>query len=360
MKQRRSQNRHNMTAAAETVAPAAQSAQPSVEAFTFGDPEGVLDRREILDYLEAPLSGKWYEPPISMDGLSRSYRSAVHHASAITVKRNILVSTFEPHPLLSRTTFSRWVFDYLVFGNGYIERRDARSGMVMSLDSALAKFTRRGKELDTYWFVQGWNQEHEFPKGKVFHLMEPDINQEIYGLPDYIPALHSAWLNESATLFRRRYYKNGSHAGFILYMTDAAQEQKDVDALRTALKEAKGPGNFRNLFMYAPNGKKDGIQLIPVAEVAAKDEFLNIKNVTRDDQLAAHRVPPQLMGIMPGNNSPFGDAEKAAMVFEANEIQPLQARFTELNEWLGEEVVRFRPYTLAKQLGDAPKDRPLK
>lgn len=360
MKKRRFSHRHDMTAAAETVVPAAPAARPSAEAFTFGDPEGVLDRREILDYLEAPLSGKWYEPPISMDGLSRSYRSAVHHASAITVKRNILVSTFEPHPLLSRTTFSRLVFDYLVFGNGYIERRDARSGMVMSLEPALAKFTRRGKDLDTYWFVQGWNQEHEFPKGKVFHLMEPDINQEIYGLPDYIPALHSAWLNESATLFRRRYYKNGSHAGFILYMTDAAQAQEDVDALRTALKEAKGPGNFRNLFMYAPNGKKDGIQLIPVAEVAAKDEFLNIKNVTRDDQLAAHRVPPQLMGIMPGNNSPFGDAEKAAMVFEANEIQPLQARFTELNEWLGVEVVRFRPYTLAKQLGDAPNDRPLK
>lgn len=360
MKQRRSQHRHDLAATSEKTAPAAQSAPPRAEAFSFGEPEGVLDRNEILDYLEATWSGKWYEPPISMDGLARSYRSAVHHASAINVKRNILVSTFEPHPLLPRTTFARWVFDFLIFGNGYIERRDARSGMAMPFEHALAKYTRRGKDPDTYWFVQGWNQEHAFPKGKVFHLMEPDINQEIYGMPDYIPALHSAWLNESATLFRRRYYKNGSHAGFILYMTDAAQDQKDVDALRTALKDAKGPGNFRNLFMYAPNGKKDGIQLIPVAEVAAKDEFLNIKNVTRDDQLAAHRVPPQLMGIMPGNNSPFGDAEKAAMVFEANEIQPLQARFMELNEWFGEEVVRFRPYTLAKQLGDAPKDRPLK
>jgi len=50
----------------------------------------------------------------------------------------------------------------------------------------------------------------------VFHLMEPDINQEIYGIPEYIGALNSAWLNELATLFRRRYYKNGSHAGHTL------------------------------------------------------------------------------------------------------------------------------------------------
>ncbi|MBB6244156.1 hypothetical protein [Rhodanobacter sp. MP1X3] len=41
--------------------------------------------------------------------------------------------------------------------------------------------------------------------------------------------------------------------------------------------ESKGPGNFRNLFLYAPGGKKDGTQMIPISEVAAKDEFFNIK-----------------------------------------------------------------------------------
>jgi PBSX family phage portal protein len=130
-------------------------------------------------------------------------------------------------------------------------------------------------------------------------------------------------------------------------MTDAAQDPEDITKLREALRSAKGPGNFRNLFMYAPNGKKDGIQLIPVSEVAAKDEFANIKNVTRDDQLAAHRVPPQLMGIIPHNTGGFGDAEKAARVFAVNEITPLQERLKEINDWLGLEVIRFKPYELA-------------
>lgn len=91
-----------------------------------------------------------------------------------------------------------------------------------------------------------------------------------------------------------------------MYMTDAAQNQEDVNNLRNAMKSAKGPGNFRNLFMYSPNGKKDGLQIIPLSEVAAKDEFLNIKNVSRDDMMAAHRVPPQMMGIMPNNVGGFG------------------------------------------------------
>ncbi len=94
--------------------------------------------------------------------------------------------------------------------------------------------------------------------------MEPDFNQEVYGLPGYLSAIPSVLLNESATLFRRKYYLNGSHAGFIMYVTDPAQNQEDVDAMRKAMKSAKGPGNFRNLFMYSPTGKKDGIQIIPL------------------------------------------------------------------------------------------------
>lgn len=45
------------------------------------------------------------------------------------------------------------------------------------------------------------------------------------------------------------------------------------------MKDSKGPGNFRNLLIHVPNGKKDSVQVIP----AAKDEFLNINNVSRDD-----------------------------------------------------------------------------
>jgi PBSX family phage portal protein len=319
-----------------------------VEAFTFGDPVPVLDRRELLDYVECVRMDKWYEPPISFDGLARTFRATVHHSSPLYVKRNILTSTFKPHRLLSQQAFSRFVQDYLVFGNAYLELRTNRLGGPMELKPSLAKYTRRGVDLDTYWFVQyGMGVDpYQFDTASVFHLLEPDINQEIYGLPEYLSALNSAWLNESATLFRRKYYQNGSHAGFIMYMSDAAASQTDVDNIRNAMKGARGPGNFRNLFMYSPNGKKDGIQIIPLSEVAAKDEFWNIKNVTRDDQLHAHRVPPQLMCIMPENSGGFGNVKEASEVFVRNELIPLQRRMQELNEWLGESVITFNEYSL--------------
>ncbi|EMY8130181.1 capsid portal protein, partial [Klebsiella pneumoniae] len=88
---------------------------------------------------------------------------------------------------------------------------------------------------------------------------------------------------------------------------------------------------------------------IPLSEVAAKDEFLNIKNVSRDDMMAAHRVPPQMMGIIPNNTGGFGDVEKASRVFVRNELIPLQKRLLELNDWIGDEVISYAPYILGRE-----------
>lgn len=80
--------------------------------------------------------------------------------------------------------------------------------------------------------------------------------------------------------------------------------------------------------------------------MAAKDEFLNIKNVSRDDMMAAHRVPPQMMGIMPSNVGGFGDVEKASMVFVRNELIPLQKKLEMVNQWFREDIIKFNDYIL--------------
>jgi len=60
----------------------------------------------------------------------------------------------------------------------------------------LAKFTRTWVKDCIHWFVNDWKEPHEFSVGSVFYLLEPDINQAQFGLPDYLSALNSAWLNE--------------------------------------------------------------------------------------------------------------------------------------------------------------------
>jgi PBSX family phage portal protein len=323
----------------------AQSGTPAhhVEAFTFGEAEP-MDRSAWYDYRECWIAGDYYEYPIEPAILAKLQISSPHHASAINLKLNMIRRLQQPTPEFSRQAFSSWALDYLIFGNAYVEGQYSRTGRLLKLQHALAMYMRRGVKLDQYFMVRQWMNRHEFAAGTVHHLIDPDIKQEIYGTPQYLAAMASIMLNNSATMFRRRYYDNGSHAGYIMYVNDAQLEQADVDALRASLRNAKGPGNFRNLFLYSPNGKKDGVQIIPISEVAAKDDFNAIKSTSRDDILAAHRVPPQLLGMVPQNSGGFGDIVAQSHVFYALEVQPIIEQMLQLNEWAGAEVLRFAPY----------------
>lgn len=332
-------------AAAAQARDAADAAPPrqGITAFSFGDAVTAIDRRELLGYVECWWNGRWYEPPVAPKSLAQMLQASAHHGSAIRIKRNLLVKHFVPHPLLSRDEFARFTLDYLVMGNAYLEAVPNMVGRTAALRNSLALNTRRGKD-GVYWFVEKYATAHPFAAGKVFHLIEHDPAQELYGKPEYLSAMQSLLLNENATLFRRRYYLNGAHAGFVFYLNETTIDNRDADEIRGAMREARGVGNFKNLFIHAPGGKKDGVQIIPISQVAAKDEFFNIKSVTRDDVLAAHRVPPQLLGVIPSNNGGFGDVRTANDVFFVNEIEAIMMRLREVNEWIGQEVVTFTDY----------------
>jgi capsid portal protein len=141
-----------------------------------------------------------------------------------------------PHPLLSRQDFSRFVLDYLVFGNAFLEKREHDTAS-HEAETLTGQIHPRGVWRMAFTGIVGFLYPRSCA-GSVFHLLEPDINQELYGMPEYLSALNSAWLNESATLFRRKYYQNGAHAGYIMYVTDAAQST-DVEALREAMRSSK-------------------------------------------------------------------------------------------------------------------------
>ena len=312
----------------------------------FGDPEPVLEGRRLFEYDYCPQVGDYYEYPYDIAAVASLYRATSHHTSALVTKRNVLTSLFQPSEKLSRRDFESLVQNLLVFNNGYLQVQRNRMGGLLKANARLARHTRRGVNGNYYHVDYYQGNPIQYQPDEIIHVYNPDIQQEMYGIPDYLSSVNAILLNEAATLFRRKYYKNGAHAGYILYLSDALTTQQDVDNLEDAVKESKGAGNFKNLFMYVPNGKPDGVKVIPLAEVAAKDEFMNIKIASRDDQLAGHRVPPQLMGIIPNNIGGFGDIKKAAEVFYWHEIFPLQNLLMDINKQVGQELIAFNDYSL--------------
>lgn len=334
----------NALTAATTDAPAPGSkAGPMV--FAFGDPEGVLDRRELSEYFQIWHNGSWYEPPLPMARLAQVFNMSPYHRSAIALKVNMLVAQMLPSRWLGTEAFERFALDFAQMGNGYFEWIPNLGGRLAQLAHAPALHLRTGVERGTYWFINGpIGEAHAFRENHIFHLQQPDVAQEIYGLPEWLSALQSGLLSENATLFRRRYYLNGAHAGFILYVSEPLADAKTADAITEKMKQARGVGNFRNMFINIPKGKKDGIQVIPIADISARDEFSNVKNMTRDDLLAAHRTPPQLIGVIPTNDGGFGNVNESRDAFYETEIVPMMRRMLRVNDWAGLKVLAFRDY----------------
>ncbi|NOL51646.1 hypothetical protein [Pelistega suis] len=53
-------------------------------------------------------------------------------------------------------------------------------GQLVRLSPSLAKYTRRGTDLNKYYFINidFGQDEHEFRPGSIVHLIDPDINQD--------------------------------------------------------------------------------------------------------------------------------------------------------------------------------------
>ncbi|WP_256578153.1 MULTISPECIES: phage portal protein [Pseudomonas] len=278
---------------------------------------------------------------MSRTGLAKLLRANPHHGTIPRFKRNLLLRDFRPSSGCSAHTMGRAALDFMVFGEAYLQRLRNIIGQVVELRH-LPAINMRRKVGGGFVMLLPKGQELHFAEDEVEHIMEYDVEQDIYGVPDYLGGMHSLLLNESATLFRRRYYNNGAHAGYVFYTNDPDLTEEDEEALKAQISASKGVGNFRSMFVNIPGGSEKAIQIIPVGDIATKDEFERVKNITRADVIAAWRMNPALAGIMPENAGGFGDIEKIDRVYTNNEIRPICQLFLQVNATLrGDRQIAF-------------------
>jgi len=312
-------------------APKPPAIPPKVKTYSFGAPESVLTGN-LGEYMGVFASddGQLYTPPVSRTGLAKLLRANAHHGTIPRFKRNLLLRDFIPSAGCSAQTMGRAALDFMVFGEGYFQRKTNVLGQVLELEHLPALNMRRKVGGGFVLLLPGGKHLH-FDEDQVEHVMDYDVEQNIYGVPDYLGGMHALLLNESATLFRRRYYNNGAHAGFIFYTNDPNLSEADEERMQAQIGASKGVGNFRSLFVNIPGGGDKAIQIIPVGDIATKDEFERIKNITRNDVIAAWRMNPALAGCMPENAAGFGDVEKIDRVYMNNEIRPIFQLFMQVN-----------------------------
>ncbi|WP_375754143.1 phage portal protein [Vibrio sp. HN007] len=264
----------------------------------------------------------YWEPPISRNGLSEISRANAYHGSLLIARANYVAARFVTGGGMRLRQMQAFCRDYFTFGDGGLLKIRNGFGKVVRLHPLPGMHMRRRKNGD-FVVLERDNKQRVYKQKDVIFLPQYDPAQQIYGLPDYLGGIQSGLLNTDATLFRRRYYKNGAHMGFIFYANDENLSVEDEKYMKEAIQSSKGIGNFRSMFVNIPGGSEKGIQLIPVGDIATKDEFERIKNITSQDILVSHRFPTGKAGIIPQGTANMGDPVKIGSEYAKDEIVPV-------------------------------------
>jgi PBSX family phage portal protein len=321
-----------------------KQAPGKMRCFTFGDPEPVLESN-VQDYLGCFLSGAfpYYEPPVPLKMMYKTFRANAHHGTIPYFICNMVLMYYVNNQLLPRSEFKKIVHEYLRYGNAYVQTVYNVFGKLIALRHLPALSMRRMKDPGTFCMLNLWGQiVAKYTQGEVIHIKEYDSVQEIYGLPQWLGGLQALLLNEDATLFRRKYFRNGAHMGYIFFTNDAQLSDDDADELQEQIEASKGAGNFKSMFIHAPGADKDAVKLIPVGDFSTKDQHEALKNITMGEIISVWRVPPSMANVISSATGGFGDPRKIAEVYLVNEVIPWQQAFDAINDAInGPPVVVF-------------------
>ncbi|MFA9499913.1 phage portal protein [Mannheimia sp. E30BD] len=310
-----------------------------------------------LDYIGLSFNDTFncYETPVNRFALAKLPYQNAQHCGILQSRANMISAGYEKG-ILSRMDMRALCQNLIQFGDVGILKLRNRFGKVIGLHVLSSLYLRKKKEGGFRYLVRKslldiqCNEMIDYAEHDIIFIKLYDPLQQIYGTPDYLGGLQSALLNSDATIFRRRYYSNGAHMGFILYTTDPDMDEEMENELANKIANSQGVGNFKSVYLNIPGGDPEGVKVIPIGDTGKKDEFGTIKQISAQDILTAHRFPPGLGGIIPSNSGGLGDPLKYREAYQLDEVFPMQELISDaINsdaEISGDLEIIFKPKTI--------------
>jgi PBSX family phage portal protein len=235
----------------------------------------------------------------------------------------------------------RCLIDYLSIGNGYIEVARNNLGEISDIYHIPGRTVRRDKEFGGYWQLRAQKKkffrnfgDKEFGDNEILHYYNYDPQSDYYGLPDWIPSMVTMGLDRAAASFNTYMFENGMLATSFLIIEGGDISPNAKAELRNFLgmhgKGIKNTGRLIVIPVKDPNVKVR----VEKAQLEAKEKeggFMKLRENSRDEVIAAHGVPPRLVGVVTAGK--IGDSQEAMeqfKIFKETVIDPEQHRFEEL------------------------------
>lgn len=256
-------------------------------------------------------------------------------------------------------TLHRFAYDYFAIGDGYLEQALANGNQ----DENWGEFyhmpghtVRRiaPRRVNQYKIAEngerGYKQKRGIETSDEFvlpdqaepgdnvcwHYRRYDPRDDYYGLPRWIPAIGAIALDRSALEFNLHLFENEMTGKIIISVTGGELSKDTMQNIRDFVhNNLRGITNAGRVLLLKSQSEQAKISVEHLWKGIEKNKDLPYgqgRSDSRDEIIAAHNVPPRLVGIMSAAQlGGTGEVQGQLQTFKELYVEPEQQR---LEQWM--------------------------
>lgn len=244
------------------------------------------------------------EPFINFDELVKFYYFNVYHQRSIKIKAALLsqieettLDKYLPDNEFAKDFMYAFCTDLEIYGNAFLEKSGTTSDFY--LYHMLGYQGRLNKQKEIFQI----SQDDEAIKMEGFHLKYYSPIGKFYGEPDYLTAIDQINTTQKADKYNTSFFENGARPGYGVIFENSSPNADQIATFKEFFgSQYKGYENAHKTLLLHTGKSSEGS---PPAKVRLEKldnvedmSFEKLRNVNRNDIIAAHGVPPRLVGVM--------------------------------------------------------------
>ena len=248
---------------------------------------------------------KIVEPYLKYSALRALYGMNVYHKRSLRLKAMLLsqvkntdMDKYLPNGVTPKRFLFKFMLNAEVYGSAFFERAGTKSSFSLYHLNTLSARVNRAREIYQ-------KAENEYIPIEGGHFMYDTILSDYYGEPDYIETIQQILSVYKADAYNAKYFDNGARPELAVIFEDSDPSDEQIDAISEFFgSNFRGYKNsHKNLILTTGAGDGQTKPKIRIEDLGRVEDlsFKSLKEVGRDEIIAAHGVPPRLVGVVSPN-----------------------------------------------------------
>lgn len=232
------------------------------------------------------------EPFFSFDKLLDLFYINTYHRRCIMLKAALLSniedgSKLENQYMTPKDLLYAFVLNAEIYGNAFLEICYDKLYILPTIEA------RVNENREVYQM-----KNSKTTKLNAKHLLYYSPKSRYYGEPDYLATLLPILINAKADSFNDSFFNNSARADKAIVFENAEPDEGQIKAFKEFFgSNFKGYENAHKTLVVTAQGENAKVRF---EDLSKTDDlsFEKLKNINKDEIIAAHGVPPRMVGVM--------------------------------------------------------------